>query len=129
MSSPQPFVSLGKNSIALRIDEEVYCRAAIARAAFRFSDRASCLLSHDDEIAGVIWALFFAKSDSLDLSAMIRGFMDELLDQQMRLDLEARFGDLRLLITAQAFSEGNLLNPEDDKSDFRLDPRDIGRAR
>jgi His-Xaa-Ser system protein HxsD len=129
MAAPQLSVTLGANSIALRIEESIYPRAAIARAAFRFSDRASCLLACDDELPGVIWATFFAKDDSLNLPAMAREFADELLDQQLRLQLETEFNDLRLLITAQAFSEGNLLNPDDDTTDFRLDPRNIGRAR
>jgi His-Xaa-Ser system protein HxsD len=129
MAVPQLSITLGAHSIAVRLDESIYPRAAIARAAFRFSDRASCLLACDDESVGVIWATFFAKDDALDLPAMARDFADELLDQQLRLQLEEEFSDLRLLITAQAFSEGNLLNPDDDTTDFRLDPRNIGRAR
>jgi His-Xaa-Ser system protein HxsD len=129
MATPQLSMTLGAHSVALRVDESIYPRAAIARAAFRFSDRASCLLSYDDELTGVIWATFFAKDETLDLPAMAREFADELLDQQLRLQLETKFSDLRLLITAQAFSEGNLLNPDDDTTDFRLDPRNIGRPR
>ena len=48
----------------------------------------------------------------------------DLCDQALREDLEREFGAVRTLIVAQAFSEGNLLDPGRDDADHRLDPDD-----
>jgi His-Xaa-Ser system protein HxsD len=130
LGPPVFFSVFGAKSVSLRLNGNLYHQTAIARAAFRLTDRASCLLSSGgDSDTDTIWATFIAKQDSLDLDRLVQMFLDELLDQKLRHELEITFGDLRLLITAQAFSEGNLLNPEDDTTDFRNDPRAIGRAR
>lgn len=125
-----PFVEvLGSAALSIRVDGSVYPASAIARAAFRFSERAACLLAHDDDSEGVVWATFLAKQDSVNLQLLAREFIDELLDQKLRQELESSFHDVRLIITAQAFAEGNLLNADDDTADYRLDPRSIADAR
>ena len=55
--------------------------------------------------------------------------MNELVDQQLRVQLDAEFRDVRTLIVAQAFAEGNLLDPNDERIDYRTDPREAGKRR
>jgi His-Xaa-Ser system protein HxsD len=129
MGTPQFVDVLGSTALSIRVDGSVYSVKAIARAAFRFSDRAACLLAHDDESHDVVWATFLAKQGSVDLQSLAKEFLDELLDQKLRQDLESSFHDVRLIITAQAFAEGNLLNPDDDTADYRHDPRSISDTR
>jgi His-Xaa-Ser system protein HxsD len=129
MGAPLFVDVLGSTAISIRVDGSIYPISAIARAAFRFSDRAACLLAHDDESHIVVWATFLAKQDSVDLKALAKEFIDELLDQKLRQELEAGFHDVRLIITAQAFAEGNLLNADDDTADYRKDPRSIADTR
>ena len=61
-----------------------------------------------------------------DLDHLLGEFANELVDQQLRVRLETQFADMRTLIVAQAFSEGNLLDSTQIEGDIQADPRGIG---
>ncbi len=119
----------GKHAVAVRLDERIYNTSVIAKSSFRFADKVACLLAHDEDDHNFIRCIFFPKGSQIDFDELMPSFFDELLDQKLRHQLDDQFNDLRLIITAQAFAEGNLLNPEDDVDDFNSDPRSLGRIR
>ena len=51
------------------------------------------------------------------------------MEPSVRERLERQFGDVRTLIVAQAFAEGNLLDAAGADEDYVEDPSGIGRPR
>lgn len=68
-------------------------------------------------------AVFLISVDEARVEDDVTAFVNELTDQQLRTVLEAEFGALRTLVVAQAFSEGNLLDPDRDTADDETDNR------
>jgi His-Xaa-Ser system protein HxsD len=75
------------------------------------------------------WAVFLVGPDGTAVDSVLTAFTNELGDQQLRNLLENEFGQLRTLIVAQAFSEGNLLNPGRETADDKADVRGTGLRR
>ena len=113
--------------LAISVDTSIYSVDAILRAAYKLSDRAYWLLDGRDDDRVVVFAMGKRASDDVEPVAL--AFTNELVDQQLRIRLEAQFGGIRDTIVAQAFSEGNLLDPARDDGDYRADPRGAGRHR
>jgi His-Xaa-Ser system protein HxsD len=112
--------------VAVRIDQAIYSLEAILRAAYKLSDRCHILLdSHD----GNVTAFIMGQTAEDAVAAHVGSFVNELLDQQLRVQLEAQFGPLRTIIAAQAFAQGNLLDPRRENDDYDRDPRGIGGVR
>jgi His-Xaa-Ser system protein HxsD len=131
-STPPPQLqawTLKGTRVALEVDLSIYSLEAIFRAAYKFTDRCYVFLSRDPAQPGTIAAVLAAKNQAADLGAIVGDFANELLDQRLRESLETQFGQVRTLIVAQAFSEGNLLDPIQDDGDYRSDPHGIGGRR
>lgn len=96
--------------LAVPVDLRIYTVDAVLRAAYKLTDRCFVFLDRqgrDDELT--VFLVGRSAADVLDSLAL--EFHNELLDQQLRCRLEQGFGDVRTLIVAQAFAEGNLLDP------------------
>ena len=115
--------------IAVEVDLSIYSLEAIVRAAYKFTDRCYVFLSRDPNQPGAVITVLTPKDQTTDLEAVVGDFSNELVDQRLRASLEAQFGQVRTLIVAQAFSEGNLLDPVQDDGDYRSDPHGIGGRR
>lgn len=115
--------------VALEVDLSIYSLEAVFRAAYKFTDRCYVFLSRDPGQPGTILAVLAPKNQTADLETVMGDFSNELLDQRLRESLETQFGQVRTLIVAQAFSEGNLLDPVQDDGDYRSDPHGIGGRR
>ncbi len=83
----------------MRIEKKLFEREAIL-AALALTESRSCAALRDDGDAVEIE--FSAASG--DLPAIESDFMKELINQQVRRDLNVQFGNLRELIVRQAFS-------------------------
>ena len=115
---------------AVPIDLSIYSQQAVIRAAYKLTDRAFILLKREDSSQpGSITAFLMGRTAQADLKPVVLEFMNELIDQQLRVQLESQFGDVRTLIVAQAFAEGNLLSPDDEGADNRADPQEARRRR
>ena len=119
---------LDQAHIAIPVDLQVYSLDAAMRAAYKLTDRCFVFLERDQSSGGLM-VFLIARSPSADLSPLALEFRNELLDQQLRCRLEEQFRDVRTLIVAQAFSEGNLVDPDADAGDYRDDPLGAGRHR
>ena len=115
---------------AVPIDLSVYSAQAVIRAAYKLTDRAFVYLRRDDDAPdSKLWVFLFGRSATADVKPFVLELMNELVDQQLRVQLDAEFRDVRTLIVAQAFAEGNLLDPNDERIDYRTDPREAGKRR
>src|SRR5215208_5318147 len=106
---------LPPGSAALEIDAAIYHRSAVLRACYKLTDRCYFFLARRDEAVLVVTLL--SKALDADLSLLVGELCNELLDQQLRHELSVEAGPVRELIVAQAFAEGNLLDPQRDEGD------------
>ena len=112
--------------VALKIDLGLYSTDAILRAAYKLTDRCYVLLDRQESH---VTAFVLGKTPGDDVSDCVGTLTNELIDQQLRERLENQFGALRTIIAAQAFAEGNLLEPGRDDADYQQDPQNICKPR
>jgi|SRR6185295_19851892 len=112
----------------LEIDGGIHSREAILRAGYKFTDRAFLSIARDAVDPEIVRVTFRAKDGGFDPRTLVGPFGNELIDQGIRCALEREVGPLRELIVAQAFAEGNLLDPDREDGDFDADPLGIGSA-
>jgi len=128
---PSPLVAwrLDAAHLAIPIDLTVYSLDATVRAAYKLTDRCFVFLQRQPDLDTAATAYLVGRASSSDLQPLALEFLNELLDQQLRCQLEAQFSDVRTLIVAQAFSEGNLIDAEADAGDYLGDPLGAGTRR
>jgi His-Xaa-Ser system protein HxsD len=117
-------------TVALEIDRELFSVDTVLRAAYKFTDRCFIYLRTHDARPGR-WHAVLKKKPAvvLPIEDIAGELANELIDQRLRERLEHQFGDVRTLIVAQAFAEGNLLEPTRAEQDYVADPQGIGRLR
>lgn len=90
----------------LELDASVYSIEAVQKAAYRFIDRLTILISQDGgKVACHIEPVVGLK---MALDEVLADFKRELLDQQLRLQIKTETSDVRNLILAFAFSRSGL---------------------
>jgi His-Xaa-Ser system protein HxsD len=93
----------------LEAELALYPIAAAIAAGYKYTDRAYVWLQSSPR-PGHYCVFLKPKHATVDRSQVASDFSNELLDQALRHELAERFSPLRTIITAQAFSEGNLLD-------------------
>lgn len=88
----------------LRLMKEIYDKEAVLNAAYKMTDKYSVLIKPvgDHEMSVIIEPKSQQSIEELESAAS--AFCNEVLDEQIRLDLEKRFGKIRKLIVEHAFS-------------------------
>jgi His-Xaa-Ser system protein HxsD len=102
-----------RGNLSLLIDEGIFSKEAALRTAYKFTGACHVWLESGRDPGRYVVCLR-PKGRDVDLGRLAGEFSNELIDQQLRRTLDQQFGELRTIITAQAFSEGNLLEPEPD---------------
>ncbi len=90
--------------LLLKLSKEYYLREAVFETAYKFTDKCTILI---EPVGDVHIGVFFEPKREMsleDLNTIAMAFTNEVLDQQVRLDLEARNGRIRELIVRHAFS-------------------------
>lgn len=121
--------SLENGQLILKVDSTVYSKPCLFRTCYKFTDRCYVFLSRDEDDQKTIITVLSPKAESVDLNQLSGEFFNELLDQQVRDSLSKETGELRNLIVAQAFAEGNLLDESRDEGDYEADPLGISKHR
>ena len=122
-----PVVTRTHGFVGVRVAREVFCLDALLRSAYRFTDRCHVFLESGDDDR--FWVAVLRPKGEADADVLVGDFANDLIDQQLRMRLETQFGHLRTLMVAQAFSEGNLLDPSQIDGDPQTDPRAIAVSR
>jgi len=93
----------------MRLSKEIYEKDAIMQAAYKLTDLCTIMIKpHGESEVEVVFEPQ-GKTDPAALRRIAARFCNEVLDQQVRLDLDKRYGKLRELIVQHAFSPlGNL---------------------
>lgn len=107
-----------KPRIAISISKNIYEKDAILAAIYALSGRYSGSIEPvlDGFVDVILEPLVGNKYEDFDYLERIKQcFQNELIDQQLRLDLEKKHGSLRDLIVRQAFSPLENLENEVEK--------------
>lgn len=121
-----PIVRTDAGVLALSVSRSIYSRRVVLAAAYKLSDRWATLV--DDE-GPERWTLYLVGLTPEGADAGLTLLIQELNDQAIRERLDDETRDLRTLIVAQAFSEGNLLDPTRDSEDPTVAARSTGTHR
>ena len=129
-ASPRlPALDLDSGGCALSVDLSVFSTEAVLRAAYKLTDRCHLFVEGESAAGGRLVVTFRVKATGADLTEVVGEFSNELIDQQIREQLAREAGPVREILVAQAFAEGNLLDPDREEGDFVADPKGIGRLR
>jgi His-Xaa-Ser system protein HxsD len=93
-------------TIRLPLDRSAYSLEAAQKAAYRFIDRLTVVLSQDD--THVLCDIDAIPRFQSQLDRVLADFKRELLDQQLRCQIKAETEGVRNLIMAYAFSRSGL---------------------
>ncbi len=93
---------ISENKMLLKLNKEIYEKDAVLAAAYKFTNKCSILIEPFDEYTVAVY--FERENGKIDLKLISKQFCNEVLDQQVRLDVERRYGNIRELIYRQAFS-------------------------
>jgi His-Xaa-Ser system protein HxsD len=89
--------------LLVRVNERVYEKEAVMAATYKFTDR--CVIQVEPVEEQHLLVRFLPKDGdrTSDLEAIVADFRNEIADQQVRLDLDRRYGSLRDTIVQHAF--------------------------
>ncbi|BDB29441.1 hypothetical protein Tamer19_06920 [Cupriavidus sp. TA19] len=90
----------------LELDATVYSLEAVQKAAYRFIDRLTVLISQGQ--GTVVCEVDLVKGIQMPQEDVLANFKRELLDQQLRLQIKRETEPARNLILAYAFSRTGL---------------------
>jgi His-Xaa-Ser system protein HxsD len=119
----------GDGLIAMDIDRELFSMDAVLRSSYKFTDRCHIFIQTHETRMDRWTVVIRPKNADANVIELAGDFSNELIDQRLRERLEQQFGDVRTLIVAQAFAEGNLLDAAGADDDHASDPQRIGRLR
>ncbi len=95
-------------SATLLLDENIYCREAVLLASDWFTDR--CYVSISRPGPGKLAVAIKSKTSRTELEPLLSEFQNALLDFQLRVEIGRETKQIRELIVAKAFAEGDLLD-------------------
>ena len=98
------FVSkIEDGKLLLKLSKQFYEKSAVTNAAYKFTDKCIILIKPLEEGYVGVWFKARDGQDSETIHNLLDDFCNEVLDQQVRLDLEKRYGSLRDSIVKHAF--------------------------
>jgi His-Xaa-Ser system protein HxsD len=121
-------LTIGGAVVAAEVDLSIYSLRTVLRACYKFTNNCYVFIARTEDGSWISVSLR-AKGPDKNLVALVGEFFNELLDQQVRENLEKEMQPVRELIVAQAFAEGNLLDPLRDEGNYEEDPLGIGGTR
>ncbi len=95
-----------EGKVLIMLSKKIYEREAIFASAHKFTDKCTILIEPIEQDS--VGVYFQNKDDNDDDKIILKNlageFCNEVLDQQLRLDIERKYGNIRDLIVKQAFS-------------------------
>lgn len=91
------------NQVTVSLSKKFYQKEAVFAAAYKFTDICTIKIEPIDEYHVGVY-LEPKENVKINIERVAERLCNEALDQQVRLDLEKRFGNIRDLIVEHAFS-------------------------
>lgn len=89
----------------LRLNSSVYSPELVMRTAYWYTDCAYIYITKDPTDSTFLQIFFRSKKDNLDLNLLAHDFLNSLLDQAVRKQVELETHVIREIIVKKAFSE------------------------
>jgi His-Xaa-Ser system protein HxsD len=89
--------------VLLKLSKQFYEKSAVMNAAYKFTHKCFILIEPLEEGYVGVWFKVKDDQDPGMIPDLLHDFCNEVLDQQVRLDLEKRYGSLRDAIVNHAF--------------------------
>ena len=98
-----PVITLDDGRLLIELKKMYYQKEAVFSAAYKFTNKCTILIEPTDEKTV---GIYFKKkpNKNVDIEKIADDFCNEVLDQQLRFNLEAQFGNLKKIIYEKAFS-------------------------
>jgi His-Xaa-Ser system protein HxsD len=97
----EPIQKLENGQILLRVDKNIHNHEAILSTAYKFTENCHIqITSLDSNCYGVY---FSSKNPNTDLSSQVNDFCNELIDQQLRYNLDKSNKSIKELVIKKAF--------------------------
>lgn len=98
----QPIEKIEDGKFLLRINKAIYSHEAILATTYKFTE--NCYIHIDSLDSDYYGAFFTAKHPNIDLIYQVNNFCNELVDQQIRYNLDESNRSIKELIIKKAFS-------------------------
>jgi His-Xaa-Ser system protein HxsD len=97
----EPIEKLEGDRLLLRVNKAIYSHEALLAAGYKFN--GTCYI-HVDALDSDYYGVFFtAKDTGIDLFFQVNNFCNELMDQQIRFNLNKSNRSIKELIVRKAF--------------------------
>ncbi|MBQ0114803.1 MAG: His-Xaa-Ser system protein HxsD [Bacteroidales bacterium] len=101
-----PIFELSNNSFKLVVDTNIYSKEALNATCYKYTDKYFIYQKSADN-PNEIDVIFETKSEVVVNEDTVKSFCNDLIDQQVRFDVNNRFGHIRDLIVEEAFKPVN----------------------
>lgn len=102
-----PVVELDNNKFQVIVDLALYSKDVITAAIYKFSHLFYIHQQTDKSNPDLVIVVFESKDDNAISVDIPKQFCNELIDQQLRHDVNAQFGSIRDMIVEEAFKPVN----------------------
>ncbi|MFA5974604.1 MAG: His-Xaa-Ser system protein HxsD [Elusimicrobiota bacterium] len=127
-SRPEGVVTdIGDKVFRFFIDPSLYLEQVVFKTCYVFIDRCYIHLAHDER--GQILVTIQLKDVNHRDSDVAGEFLNELINQRLRRDINSEVGVVRQLLVAAAFDEGNLGDNSSQEADYLKDPVGINATK
>ena len=92
---------LKDGKIVLQVDKTIYKHDAVLAAAYKFTD--NCYIHVESRDTHNYTVYFRPKNNNKDLPSLVNAFCNELIDQQIRFNLDLSSRSIKELIIKKAF--------------------------
>lgn len=105
---PAPIITNKENVVEIHIDATLYSVEAITATLYKYTNHFHVFQSHDQAQGdNMILVSLESKDNNVIRDTVVKEFFDDLVDQQLRVDIEKQFGHIRNLIVEEAFKPLN----------------------
>lgn len=95
-----PITELDNNRFQVVVDMALYAKESLMAAVYKFTDRFYIHQQSSDNKVNVV---FESKDGAAINDDIVKQFCNELIDQQVRYNMNLQFGHIRDLIVEEAF--------------------------
>lgn len=102
-----PVVELDSNKFQVIVDFNLYTKETVTASIYKFSHLFYIHQQTDTDNPNLVNVIFESKDDNVITENITKQFCNELIDQQLRYNINAQFGHIRDLIVEEAFKPVN----------------------
>ncbi|WP_298072621.1 His-Xaa-Ser system protein HxsD [uncultured Bacteroides sp.] len=102
-----PVVELDNNKFQVIVDFNLYTKEVVTASIYKFSHLFYIYQQTDADNPNLVNVIFESKDDNTITEDITKQFCNELIDQQLRHNVNAQFGHIRDMIVEEAFKPVN----------------------